>query len=223
MSQTLRRGPLGWSTSQVLARRSTGIVWDVNGYYAALGVPTTASTREIRLAYLALDGPNSARLTEMFLVLISPALRARYDAMPLGTRWLDEEHRRLRKIADRAARLRGEIPDDQWTDTPIRPLDNPPPWGEDERTPARGFDQGPYPFTILLRGTSVYSPWTLEQWQGLLIAAVRRSGGPAQIGLGVIAGEQWEAGEIHGLPFLFIGNALRPDPSEADRMVLGLS
>lgn len=86
------------------------VVHDVNGYYARLGVPPTASKREIREAYQALDGQSDAELTEIFKVLINRERRAAYDAKQPGTTFVDRAAVQtiLRQAAARAAQENAE-------------------------------------------------------------------------------------------------------------------
>lgn len=89
------------------------IVWDVNGYYLELGVPTDATRLQIRRAYQDLGGHGSPRLTYIVKQLLDPEIRAAYDATPLGRLFFDryvEEYVR-RKIAEDTAGLAGTDPD----------------------------------------------------------------------------------------------------------------
>jgi hypothetical protein len=87
------------------------VVHDVNGYYARLGVPPTASKREIREAYQAMNGPNDAELTEIFKVLINRERRAAYDAKQSGTTFVDRAAVTtvLRRAAAQAAQENAEF------------------------------------------------------------------------------------------------------------------
>lgn len=64
-------------------------VWDVNGYYAALGIPTDATRLQIREAYQRLEGWNSDRLTYIVKQLLDSETRRKYDAAPLGSVLVD--------------------------------------------------------------------------------------------------------------------------------------
>lgn len=74
------------------------LVWDVNGYYRALGISSDATRLQIRGAYQRLEGWNSVRLTYIVTQLLDPQTRALYDAVPLGfilrDYWVDTEIRR---------------------------------------------------------------------------------------------------------------------------------
>jgi hypothetical protein len=101
------------STSTALASvppRPAPVIHDVNGYYARLGVPPTASKREIREAYQALGGPSDAELTEIFKVLINRERRAAYDAKQPGSTFVDRAavETILRQAAAQASRENAE-------------------------------------------------------------------------------------------------------------------
>lgn len=79
------------SASTALAVRQGGALacHDVNGYYAALGVPATATRRELTEAYRERGGPDSAWLTHCFQQLHNRQTRAIYDARPPGRPLVD--------------------------------------------------------------------------------------------------------------------------------------
>jgi hypothetical protein len=102
------------STSSTLVPtrpRQAPVVHDVNGYYARLNVPPTATKREIREAYQALGGPDNAELTEIFKVLINRERRAAYDAKPSGSTFVDRAAVQtiLRQAAAQAAQENAEF------------------------------------------------------------------------------------------------------------------
>ena len=82
------RRPTVASTSQTLERWPS-VVWDVNGYYASLGVHWWASRQQLRDAYVKMDGPNNFRLTYILKVLLDAELRAAYDSCPFGSFFFD--------------------------------------------------------------------------------------------------------------------------------------
>lgn len=61
------------------------VVWDVNRYYADLGVAPDATRAEIRQAFLAQDGHSSPRLAYVTKQLLNPERRRLYDSIPLGS------------------------------------------------------------------------------------------------------------------------------------------
>jgi len=78
-----------FSTSGALLLRRPHI-WDVNGYYRALGVDPYSTKAQLRAAYMALGGPESTRLTYILKQLLQDDVRAAYDATPLGSIFFDE-------------------------------------------------------------------------------------------------------------------------------------
>lgn len=74
------------------------VVWDVNGYYHALGVGFRATKKQLMTAYRMRGGPDDARLTYYFQQLLNPQIRRLYDAAPLGSiffdRYVEEDIRR---------------------------------------------------------------------------------------------------------------------------------
>lgn len=83
-------GPAECSTSVEVALPFQ-MVWDCNGYYLALGLTPQANRREIREAYQRLRGWKSPRLTYIVKQLLDPKVRARYDATPFGSLYIDYE------------------------------------------------------------------------------------------------------------------------------------
>lgn len=65
------------------------IVFDVNGYYRALGVGFRATRRELMDAYMARGGQSDEYLTYVLKQLLNPAVRREYDAQPSGCRYMD--------------------------------------------------------------------------------------------------------------------------------------
>lgn len=66
-------------------------VWDTNRYYRDLGVSFRATKREIRERYMAIDGQSSPRLTHIVRQLVNDETRRKYDAVPLGAVFMDDE------------------------------------------------------------------------------------------------------------------------------------
>jgi hypothetical protein len=71
------------------------VCYDVNGYYAELGVHWRATRRELADAYRERGGPDDARLTYVFQRLLNREFRARYDARQPGQRMVDEDSKQL--------------------------------------------------------------------------------------------------------------------------------
>ena len=81
-------GPFEFATAQALERWPT-IVWDVNSYYAALGVSPRSSRAELRMAYQTKQGWRSPRLTYILGQLLDPDIRAAYDSCRAGDTFFD--------------------------------------------------------------------------------------------------------------------------------------
>ena len=100
--RAIKLGEMDFSTSRVLSRWPL-IVWDVNGYYRDLGIPTWATKKEIKEAYQALSGDQSVRLTYVTKQLLNDAIRRAYDACRPSSRFFDKyeaDFVRQQSIAD---------------------------------------------------------------------------------------------------------------------------
>lgn len=80
-------GPHVFSTSLALERWPS-IIWDVNAYYAELGVSPHATRRQIKQAYQA-RGSESPRLTFIVKQLLNDKVRRAYDACRFNTVFYD--------------------------------------------------------------------------------------------------------------------------------------
>lgn len=68
-------------------------VWDVNGYYRDLGVPTDADRGQLRRGYqdrIERGEGDPERLTFVLKQLLNPEIRAAYDACEIGQLFFDE-------------------------------------------------------------------------------------------------------------------------------------
>lgn len=85
-------GPLE-ASSCVTMTVTPEVIWDVNGYYRALGFewPFTGITKKaLRLAYHEADGEKSVFLTRVLKLLLDPVERWKYDTAPFGWAHMDE-------------------------------------------------------------------------------------------------------------------------------------
>src|SRR5438067_12657373 len=84
-------GPVDIST-QTCLERAWDLIWDVNGYYRALGVqwPFKDGRKDLRVAYHERGGPDDEYLTYVFKQLLQPKVRSDYDKSPLGSRFRDK-------------------------------------------------------------------------------------------------------------------------------------
>lgn len=232
----VNRGPFAWSTDQTIMRRPSVICWDVNGYYRDLGIAPPyvhATSREIREAYLAKDGPNSARLTQAFTVFLNPAEKAFYDALPLGQKYPDPDVLLEEKLASldkgegvvvEATVVDGnvvyEVPEGYEVDPRHAPgsLDN---GTSSSKDGGRSAKDTYYPYTILLWDTPTFDSRVLERWQTLLCSAAREAlHTPGQIGLGVTEGKGgWVIGTSLGTTVIFVDRWDPPSLSVAREMI----
>lgn len=95
--------PEAASSTRELALRTDAPIWDVNGYYRAIGItwPYRPTKREMRLSYQATGGPDKEYATSAFKRLLDSEFREGYDARPLG-RPVDDKYRWL-ELRRRAA------------------------------------------------------------------------------------------------------------------------
>lgn len=177
------------------------IVWDVNGYYKALGVSPYATRRELMQGYVAKDGQSSTYLTYVFKQLLNPETRKAYDTTPLGERYLDEYFQEeLRRNAAKTAMERsktgravtGQDILDEWGFE----LQSEEPGGSEipdfhpPRRRSRTFEFGYYAWM-----TSGYlqDEEKLAEWQSILVSEAAQMGITTRIAIGV-TGQDEEAG-----------------------------
>lgn len=68
------------------------VIWDVNGYYRALGLQWPflgISRKDLGRAYRRMNGESSVYLTKVFKLLLNDEQRAEYDRAPLGEVHMD--------------------------------------------------------------------------------------------------------------------------------------
>jgi len=233
----VNRGPFAWSTSQTIMRRSSTLCWDVNGYYRSLGIGypfVHVTVKEIREAYLALDGPNDARLTQAFTTFLDPAAKAVYDAMPLGQRYPDPYVLLEEKLAslDRGdtvpvtakvvdGHIVYDIPEGYEMISGHAPgsLDNGRPTSKDDHHVSAKDPY--YPYTVLLWDVAHFDSLVLEMWQKYLLAAAQEAlYRPDRIGMGVTEGKGgWVTGTSRGIPTVFVDRWSPPSMSVAREMI----
>lgn len=165
--------------------RSTGmelvswpsVVWDVNGYYHALGVGFRATRKQLLRAYHVKNGQNDEYLTYVFSQLLNAKVRQQYDSCPLGGLFIDRYviSELRKKAVQRAAQMRREGLEttaedvlDEWGFEPdeqtyIEPddqeevddhpaddqVDTPQKKGEDKTVPSTGSTES-WPYTYFL-------------------------------------------------------------------------
>ncbi len=166
------------------------IIWDSNGYYRELGVSPRASRREIREAYQRLNGQDSVRLTYVVSQLLDDEIRARYDAVPLGSIFRDDDvetwirKAKAQMVADYRASGE-EVPDELLDDGELLDemvLDTGTSVDEDVRTDAHR--RGRWPYGHYVWQSPAEDENRLQIWQGLLSAALCRKGEHREIAVG---------------------------------------
>lgn len=168
-------GPYEFATAQGMEPWPT-IVWDVNGYYAELGVTHKATRAELKAAYQAKQGWGSARLTYILRQLLDVEIRAAYDSARPGSVFFDEyvarwfhdqtlrdsiaEEGRLLTLDERIERGQEELDLSQYMNKP---------YDLDRDTPdavTLSWRWGYY-----LYGAYSHNHELLNKWQNLLLAA----------------------------------------------------
>lgn len=205
-------GPLMCSTSLALEPWPS-VVWDVNGYYHALGVGHKATRKQLKAAYQRLNGPNDVYLTYVLKQLLNPEVRRKYDAAPFGSRYLDkyveeELKQRAQALAKRHARDPRDILEEwgfevereedepvhgHFSETPSEggdPLDIPQEVREDGTTPDEEPEPSPWPYSYYLwnlrhRHWSLDFSGVMRSWQAAVAAECHRQGVTAAFAVGL--------------------------------------
>jgi hypothetical protein len=178
------------SCRMLMSIRDSRVIWDVAGYYRALGFrwPFRDITKKmLREAYVAVGGPDDARLTTIFKMLLDPVERAKYDAASPIEIYLDKirdyeiQQRAAYEASKRSATGVHTSKEDVLNEWGLRTLD------EDQNSPSpevdsvapvghSADDQEPEP------GSWTWWPWgyyvwgsrstefaKLAEWQALLV------------------------------------------------------
>ena len=200
-----RAGPKTVSTGLALESWPS-VVWDVNGYYHALGVGFRASRRQLREAYQARGGPEDERLTYVFSQLLDPGVRRIYDACPLGTRFIDRYvEEELKQAALRRAEQMREMGIDadakdvlrEWgfdlqdssEDEGSEEVDIPQDSRDDDDVPPREPERwtyATYGWRLRTKELSLGGPEFLRRWQEAVTAACQRRGIWVSFGVGLM-------------------------------------
>jgi hypothetical protein len=222
------RGPLRASTSRVLASPRPSFAWDPNRYYRSLGVPwpyVGANRADLRLAFHEIEAANSRWLVHCMKQLLNPLIRAEYDALPLGERYLNDAYVQdelKRKAAEEASKRTAEghyttareVLDEQgYTFTPDAKPD-----GEDgEETPEEVIDEdhlkrqddstvgGRWQYGFYVWGTYEWKLDLLEIWQEELLSEV--AGRVPYLAVGLMGKKQrrdYAVADVDGTTVVFI-------------------
>lgn len=200
------------------------VVWDVNGYYCALGVGFRATRKQLLTAYMQLNGQESERLTYIFKQLLDPEVRRKYDACPLGTLFFDRYvEEKLKQQAMKMAKIRDRTPEEilrEWGfeirtpdgEVPVQgegvqdhqaqdeEVDIPQETGEDEDvSPAEEPDVWPYAYylwKVRRRDLHLATVETMRQWQEAIVAECERQNVRARFAVGMTSRREENASRL---------------------------
>ena len=203
-------GPDRWSTSTALVPVER-VCHDVNGYYRELGVDWRATKAELKEAYVALDGPNNARLT--------------YDRCRKGEVFLDDyteedlKARAARESSERSVRLGTPVSSDdvleEWGYVTLdeEEVDNVRATRQDQRR--RRAAEWNYSYYAWKTRSFVQNEARLQEWQELLSAEAARRGTSPEMGIGVtsdptVSDQAFMMDYVHEKPVLFFSTECEP-------------
>lgn len=229
-------GPARWSTSMTLVPVQV-VCHDVNGYYRELGVDWRASKKELKEAYVALDGPNDARLTYVFKQLLDPITREAYDRSPQGELFLDDytEDDLKRRAHEEAARRstdlgkpvsRDDVLDD-WGYMVLDPeadgVDSVKPMVNDRPRRAARTAWG-YSYWVWQTKDFVQNESRLRQWQELLAVAAAQYGESPMISIGVtsMSDQPFMLEDVAGETVVFFSTETEPTADIAAQVIEAL-
>lgn len=221
-------GPVEWSTSTVLAERIV-FKWDVNRYYAALGVKPDATRKELREAYQRKDGQSSVMLTHILKMLLNPEIRRRYDECPLGEPFFDEQSEaELKRKAHMEAGRRsaagkavsGEEILDEWGFVLLDPgVDSVSSNRQDLPRKAAPWNYSYYGWRTTAFLTDVDA---IQQWQECLSrAAAEHSVSPVvSIGVAGLSDRSFILKEVDGRKVIFFSEGEKPTDTIARKAII---
>lgn len=224
-------GPRTCTSTLAVVSLRPPTVYDVNGFYAALGVDPGADRHTLAKAYVALGGPGDHRLTEILSILLDPDKRRAYDRMLPHQRFADTETVQRLTRAESERRLRESDPLSSVFDAEnVR--NEPSNTRESVSETARrvpGSDAEAdlaWGYAYYLWGVT-YSPSAradLPQWQEALITALGTLPGPAQqFAVGRCAlGTDPVAIRVADVPVAFLSAGTAPQQTLAERVAIQL-
>lgn len=187
-------GEMEFSTSQALVRWPY-VIWDVNAYYAQLGVDPHATKAEIRQAYFDRQGWDSVRLTYVMHQLLDPKVRRDYDSCRQGSIFFDRyyaeqakhnaledtrrEYGRSLSAEEREAEGAEELDFSQYANKEVNL--------EAGTIPHLAQARGGWRWGYYLWKTAAYDIDRLALWQQSLCVAFGAS--PRRLSVGLMAGE----------------------------------
>lgn len=224
-------GPVEWSTSTTLATRIV-FKWDVNRYYAALGVKPDATRKELREAYQRKNGQSSVMLTHILKLLLNPELRKRYDESPLGEPFFDEvsEAELKRKAHMEAGRrsaagkaVSGEEVLDEWGFVLLDPgVDTVSSNRQDHSRKATPWNYSYYGWKTTAFLTDVE---VLQQWQECLSRAAAEQSVSPVVSIGVTGLSDWSfiLERVDGRTVIFFSEGEEPTDTIARKAIIEFS
>lgn len=186
-------GPETVSTSKALVPMTAVPIFDVNGYYRALGIswPFRPTKTELRKAYVRRHGSDSEYLTYCFHRLLDKDFRANYDARPMGKpvddiyRWLQVRREGARWAAKETLRTGrahglkdfvGDIADRMATDQQPK----------QDMGPMEAVEGFMWSYGYYLWGSRHRDEAALSEWQRMLVDAMWERGLWAQLAVGYV-------------------------------------
>ena len=222
-------GPATCSTRTTLVSTVPAFSWDVNGYYGTLGIPfpyVNATSGVLSKGYVANGGQQSPRATYYLKQLLNKAVRAIYDAHPLGEQYLDDEYVQeaiKASAAEEAGRrsqtgsyTRAESVMDEWgyvyheDDAPG--VDNQRTNYKDGSTPEIShYEPIEWTYSYWLWNSFVTDTTRLEQWQALLVSALSGQK-PVDLAVGILGKQPhpYAVREVDGYQVVFLNENQEP-------------
>ena len=185
-------GPMEFATTRGLESWPS-LCFDVNAYYAQLGVTFRASNTELKRAYQRKQGWKSVRLTYVLKQLLNPAVRRAYDATPLGGIFFDEyfaqkvkdydlqqsiiKHGRIPTLDERLASNEDLVDLSTLTNKEFDP----------NRVDKDSADQLTWKWGYYLLQTYIHNTPLLREWQGYLLEAELTTPKPQRLSVGLMS------------------------------------
>lgn len=237
-------GPVDFTTCTDVARVYPPYhVWDVEGYYRALGVSHLATRRDLRRRFLEIDGHSSERLTWIVKTLLDQAQRHEYDMLPLGARWIEDpwvqddikkkaaveaQKRRMMGWESSAEAVLNEWGfkqvEDEFGPEGLNTNNNKEALREQQLAEQDGVINDAWCYSYFMwRTTNTTAP--MQQWQEMLLAAASRSKYVGKMAIGLLgkAENAFAIENIHGHTVVFISDGHEPSNSIADEAITQLA
>lgn len=215
-------GPAAGTCVRTLVSRRPVTVYDVNGFYARLGVSPDAGWSAVRSAYMALGGQQDAELTEILMILKDPVTRAAYDRMWPHQRFADSATVTAIARAEGLRARQAGIPlssDNEYESARFRGTDAQQSWQESAHSRPGAEDGWGYSHYLWGVLSTPSARAGLPDWQAMVAAALDDDGGPPlRFGVGRHALGSATAGITVGdIPVAFLSAGTVPQPQEAQR------